>query len=86
MPSTAGILVRVRRTRISRPEERELYSWAYEVRSQLPRPVSFEYKVQLTRDGPFDRLARAVTAGDVIRGTVILPTAGPVWIDARLIG
>jgi len=50
------------------------------------RPVSFEYRVQLSREGPFDRVAIGISMGDVVGGTVILPTAGPVWIDARLLG
>ncbi|MBK6421878.1 MAG: hypothetical protein IPF77_06615 [Gemmatimonadetes bacterium] len=86
VPSTAGVLVRVRRARITQEGERELYAWSYEFKSQLPRAISFQYKVHPNRDGPFDRVVRRIVAGEVVRGSVILPTSGPVWIDARLIG
>lgn len=86
VPSCVGIVVRVRRSRISPEEARELYAWAYEFKSNLPRPIGFQYKVHPNRDGPFDRLARSLLPGEILRGSVILPTAGPVWIDARLIG
>jgi len=85
VPSTPAVQVRVRRTNL--PDgRRDLHLWAYQFRSVLPRRVSFEYRVQLNREGPFDRLARGVEPGEVVGGTVILPTAGPVWIDARLAG
>jgi hypothetical protein len=48
--------------------------------------VSFDYRIHLSRDGPLDRTAAGVDAGQVVSGTVILPTAGPLWIDARLTG
>ncbi len=86
VPSTAGIQVRVKRNRINGQSERELYAWAYEFKTQLPRPISFQYRVQPSREGPFDRLVRRMAPGEVVRGSVVLPTSGPVWIDAVLIG
>lgn len=86
VPSAAGIVVRVRRSRIDSEGARELYSWSYEFKSQLPRPVGFQYKVQVSREDPFDRVVRRIVVGEVVRGSVILPTPGPIWIDARLIG
>jgi hypothetical protein len=85
VPSTAGIQVRVRRECVSGSGNRELYAWAYEFKSQLPRPIGFQYKIQMTKDGPFDRLVRQLLPGEVVRGSVILSTSGPVWIDATLI-
>jgi hypothetical protein len=86
VPSTAGVEVRVRRECVSAAGERELYAWAYEFKTQLPRPITFQYKIQVTKDGPFDRLVRHLNPGEVARGSVILSTSGPVWIDAKLIG
>lgn len=86
VPSSPAIQVRVRRTRLPPDGRRELYLWAYQFRSVVPRRVSFDYRIQLSRDGPFDRTAAGVEVGQVVSGTVILPTAGPVWIDARLAG
>jgi hypothetical protein len=85
VPSTAGIQVRVRRERVNGTGDRELFAWAYEFKTQLPRPVSFQYKIQMSKEGPFDRLVRRLLPGEVVRGSVILATSGPVWIDARLI-
>lgn len=86
VPSTAGIEVRVRRELVSGADERELFAWAYEFKTLLPRPISFQYKIQMTKDGPFDRLVRRLNPGEVVRGSVILSTSGPVWIDAKLVG
>lgn len=85
VPSTAGIQVRVRRNRISGEGDRALFAWAYEFKTQLPRPISFQYKVHPNKEGPYDRLVRRMLPGEVIRGSVILSTSGPVWIDAELI-
>jgi hypothetical protein len=85
VPSTAGIQVRVRRDLINGKGNRELFAWAYEFKSQLPRPIGFQYKIQMSKDGPFDRLVRQLMPGEVVRGSVILATSGPVWIDAKLI-
>ncbi len=85
VPSTAGIQVRVRRERVAGKGERELFAWAYEFKTQLPRPISFQYKIQVSKDGPFDRLVRRLLPGEVVRGSVILSTSGPVWIDAKLV-
>ncbi len=86
VPSTPAIQVRVRRSTLPAEGRRELHLWGYQFRSVLPKRVSFEYRVQLAREGPFDRVAIGVEIGQVVSGTVILPTAGPVWIDARLMG
>ena len=85
VPSAAGIQVRVRKELVDSKGTRELFAWAYEFKNQLPRPVGSQYKVQITKDGPFDRLVRRVLPGEVVRGSVILATSGPVWIDAKLI-
>ena len=86
VPSTSTLQVRVRRTRLPADGRRDLHLWEYQFRSVVPQRVSFEYRVQLSREGPFDRVAVGVEVGDIVTGTVILQTAGPVWIDARLIG
>jgi len=85
VPSAAGIQVRVRKELVDSKGTRELFAWAYEFKNQLPRPVGFQYKVQISKDGPFDRLVRRLLPGEVVRGSVILATSGPVWIDAKLI-
>lgn len=85
VPSTSAIQVRVRRTRLPAEGRRDLHQWEYQFRSVVLKQVSFEYRVQLGREGPFDRVAVGVAMGEVVAGTVILPTAGPVWIDARLL-
>ncbi len=86
VPSTAAVQVRVRRTSLPAEGGRNLHLWEYQFRSVVPKRVSFEYRVQLSREGPFDRLAVGLEMTEVVNGTVILPTAGPVWIDARLMG
>lgn len=86
LPSTSALQVRVRRTRLPADGGRDLHLWEYQFRSVVLKKVSFEYRVQLSREGPFDRVAAGVAMGEVVSGTVILPTAGPVWIDARLMG
>ncbi len=85
VPSTSALQVRVRRTRLPGEGGRELHLWEYQFRSVVLQRVSFEYRVQLSREGPFDRVAVGLEMGEVVNGTVILPTAGPVWIDARLL-
>lgn len=79
-----GIQVRVKRTTVHGEGDRELYLWSYEFKSLLPRQVGFRYKVHLNREGPYDRLVRELSAGEVASGSVILPTPGPIWIDAQL--
>ena len=86
VPSTPAIQVRVRRTSLPADGRRHLHLWAYQFRSVLPKRLSFEYRVQPAREGPFDRVAIGVEIGQVVSGTVILPTSGPVWIDARIMG
>jgi len=83
LPGTAAVQVRVRR---SEPAPRETsYRWDYQFRSVLPRRVSFAYRVGAEQGGPLDGVARDVEPGGVVSGTVQLATAGPVWIDARLL-
>ena len=83
--SAVGIQVRVKRTTVIGEGNRALYLWSYEFKSLLPRQVGFRYKVHLNREGPYDRLVRELSAGEVAGGSVILPTSGPIWIDAQLI-
>lgn len=83
VPGTAAIQVRVRR---SVPGGNgQLYSWGYQFRSVIPQRLSFEYRVGLVREAPYDRVALGLDPGGVVSGTVVLPTAGPLWIDARLL-
>jgi hypothetical protein len=82
--SAVGIQVRVKRTTVHGEGDRELYLWSYEFKSLLPRSVGFRYKVHLNRDGPYDRLVRELVPREIASGSVILPTAGPIWIDAQL--
>ena len=82
--SAPGIQVRVKRTTVQGEGARELYLWSYEFKSLLPRPIGFRYKVHLNREGPYDRLVRELAPGEVSSGSVILPTSGPIWIDAQL--
>ena len=83
--SAAGIQVRVKRSTVAGDGDRELYLWGYEFKSLLPRPIGFRYKVHLNREGPYDRLVRELAPGEIASGSVILPTVGPIWIDAQLI-
>lgn len=83
--SAVGIQVRVKRATVSGDDQRELFLWSYEFKTLLPRPVGFRYKVHLNREGPYDRLVRELSPGEVANGSVLLPTAGPIWIDAQLI-
>lgn len=83
VPGTAAVQVRVRR---SHPSPQAVsYRWGFQFRSVLPRPLSFEFRLGMVRDGPFDQVVRGLEPGRVVSGTVVLPTAGPVWVDARLL-
>ncbi|MEO8634496.1 MAG: hypothetical protein ABI587_04365 [Gemmatimonadales bacterium] len=84
--SAVGIQVRVKRMAVTSDGARELYLWSYEFKSLLPRPAGFRYKVHLSREGPYDRLVQRLGLGEFASGSVILPTAGPIWIDAQLAG
>lgn len=83
--SCAGIRFRVRRKVIGRDRGREFFSWEYEFRSEFPTAVSFEYRVRSSPEGPFDLQARQVGPGQLVRGSVIMSTGGPLWVDASLI-
>ena len=83
--SCAGLRFRLRRTLIGKDRGREFYSWEYEFRSEFPEPVNFEYRVRASPDGPFDLQARRIESDQVVKGSVIMQTGGPIWVDARLL-
>lgn len=81
VPSSAAIQVRVRRA--SSDVRPSLYSWSYQFRALVPRRLTFEYRVSDARGGKCDQVA-SVGPGEVVAGTILLPTPGPIWIDARV--